>query len=312
MHHHHHHSSGVDLGTENLYFQSMSPGKLFRQAVANEHPLQIVGAINAYCALLAENVGFKAIYLSGGGVANTLGLPDLGITDLHDVLEDARRITAATHLPLLVDIDTGFGGAFTIARAIKEMERAQVAAVHMEDQVAQKRCGHRPGKELVNTNEMVDRIKAAVDVKSNDFVLIAQTDAYAVEGLKATIDRACTYVEAGADMIFAEALENINDYPTFCKAVKVPVLANMTEFGKTPLYTAAQLADHGVKMVLYPRSADRAMSKAALAVYEDIKKHGVQTASLPFMQTREALYEVLNYHAYEDKLNQLFKRKEDD
>lgn len=290
----------------------MSPGKLFRQAVANEHPLQIVGAINAYCALLAENVGFKAIYLSGGGVANTLGLPDLGITDLHDVLEDARRITAATHLPLLVDIDTGFGGAFTIARTIKEMERVQVAAVHMEDQIAQKRCGHRPGKELVNTNEMVDRIKAAVDVKSNDFVIIARTDAYTVEGLKAAIDRACTYVEAGADMIFAEALENINDYPIFCKAVKVPVLANMTEFGKTPLYTAAQLADHSVKMVLYPRSADRAMSKAALAVYEDIKKHGVQTASLSFMQTREALYEVLNYHAYEDKLNQLFKRKEDD
>lgn len=216
----------------------LSSGQRFRQAVEKEQPLQIVGTINAYCAMLAQEVGFKAIYLSGGGVANTsFGLPDLGMTDLHDVLEDARRITAVTSVPLLVDIDTGFGGAFNIARTIREMERAGVAAVHMEDQVAQKRCGHRPGKELVSTEEMVDRIKAAVDAKTDkDFVLMARTDANSVEGLSAAIDRACAYVEAGADMIFAEALTELKQYPDFCKAVKVPLLANMTEFGKTPLF----------------------------------------------------------------------------
>jgi len=289
----------------------LSSGQRFRQAVEKEQPLQIVGTINAYCAMLAQEVGFKAIYLSGGGVANTsFGLPDLGMTDLHDVLEDARRITAVTSVPLLVDIDTGFGGAFNIARTIREMERAGVAAVHMEDQVAQKRCGHRPGKELVSTEEMVDRIKAAVDAKTDkDFVLMARTDANSVEGLSAAIDRACAYVEAGADMIFAEALTELKQYPDFCKAVKVPLLANMTEFGKTPLFSAKELAEQGVSMVLYPRSADRAMSKAALGVYEDIKQHGAQTKSLSNMQTREDLYAVLKYHVYEDKLDELFKKK---
>ncbi len=271
-------------------------------------PLQIVGAVNAYAAMLAERSGHKAIYLSGAGVANaSFGLPDLGMTSLNDVAEDARRITAACGLPLLVDIDTGWGGAFNIARTIREMERAGVAAVHIEDQVAQKRCGHRPGKAIVSAEEMVDRVRAAVDARQDDaFVIMARSDALAVEGLESAIDRCARCVEAGADMIFAEAMTDISMYRQVVDAVGVPVLANITEFGQTPYYTVDQLAAEGVSMVLYPLSAFRAMSKAAIQVYEALARDGHQENVLDLMQTREELYACLGYHEYEQKLNRLF------
>ncbi len=289
---------------------STTPGSSFRAALAAESPLQIAGTINAYAALLAENAGFKAIYLSGAGVANAShGLPDLGMTDLNDVAEDTRRITAATKLPLLVDIDTGWGHAFGIARTIRELSRAGAAAVHIEDQVAAKRCGHRPGKELVSTAEMCDRIKAAVDARTDSsFVIMARTDAAAGEGVPAAIERAQAYVAAGADMIFAEALGALDEYQRFTTSVTVPVLANITEFGKTPLYTTTELRSAGIAMVLYPLSAFRAMSAAAEAVYAAIRQDGTQQAAVHRMQTREQLYGVLKYHAYEQKLDQLFKK----
>jgi len=285
-----------------------TPGRVFRDAVRAESPLQIAGTINAYSALLAQRAGFKAVYLSGAGVANaSYGLPDLGMTSLHDVLTDARRITAAVPLPLLLDIDTGWGHAFNIARTIKEMERAGVAAVHLEDQVAAKRCGHRPGKELVSTEEMCDRVKAAVDAKNDaNFVLMARTDAAANEGVSAAIDRANAYIDAGADMIFAEALTTLEEYRQFTSSVKVPILANLTEFGKTPLFTVAELRSAGVAMALYPLSAFRAMNAAAVAVYDAIRTEGTQQSVLGTMQTRAELYEVLDYHRYEAKLDQLF------
>lgn len=289
-----------------------SAGQAFRDAVAREKPLQIVGAINAYCAMLAQSVGHRAIYLSGAGVANaSYGLPDLGITSLDNVLEDVRRITAAATIPLLVDIDTGWGGAFNIARTIKEMQRAGAAAVHIEDQVAQKRCGHRPGKALVDQAEMVDRIKAAVDARSDSgFVIMARTDALAVEGMTSAIDRACACVEAGADMIFPEAMRELDQYRQFVEAVHVPVLANITEFGKTPLFSCEQLAAVGVAMVLYPLSAFRAMSKAAVSVYQHLLQHGQQDDLLDAMQTRDELYEHLSYHSYERKLDELFTKED--
>jgi len=288
-----------------------SAGKKFRDAIEQEKPLQIAGAINAYCALMAEDAGFKALYLSGGGVANaSFGLPDLGVTTMNDVVEDARRITARVDLPLLVDIDVGWGGAFNIARTVKEMERAGVAAVHMEDQTSQKRCGHRPGKELVTKEEMGDRIKAAVDAKTNkDFVLMARCDALAGEGLDGVIERSVYYVECGADMIFAEAMTDLVHYKKIREAVKVPMLANITEFGKTNLYTTDELAAHGVDMALYPLSAFRAMNRAAEAVYKGIREYGSQKQVLAFMQTREELYGYLGYHEYEKKLDELFGRK---
>ncbi|HIG79909.1 MAG TPA: methylisocitrate lyase [Cycloclasticus sp.] len=290
-----------------------SAGLRFREAMAEEKPLQIMGTINAYAALLAEKTGYKAIYLSGGGVANTsFGLPDLGVTTLNDVLTDASRITAATDVPLLVDIDTGWGSAFSIARTIKEFERAGVAAVHIEDQVAAKRCGHRPNKELVTKEEMVDRVKAAADAKTDsDFVLMARTDAYNSEGQQAAIDRACAYVEAGADMIFAEAVYELDDYRAFTAAVDVPVLANITEFGQTPYFTTTELGDAGASMVLYPLSAFRAMSNAALNVYETIRKEGTQVNVVDTMQTRMELYDVLGYHEYEQKLDALFSKEKE-
>ena len=288
-----------------------SAGLRFREAMAEEKPLQIMGTINAYSALLAEKTGYRAIYLSGGGVANTsFGLPDLGVTTLNDVLTDASRITAATDVPLLVDIDTGWGSAFSIARTIKEFERAGVAAVHIEDQVAAKRCGHRPNKELVSKEEMCDRVKAAADAKTDsDFVLMARTDAYNSEGQQAAIDRACAYVEAGADMIFAEAVYELDDYRAFTAAVNVPVLANITEFGQTPYFTTTELGEAGASMVLYPLSAFRAMSKAALHVYETIRKEGTQVNVVDTMQTRMELYNVLGYHEYEQKLDALFSKE---
>jgi len=287
---------------------SLGPGTAFRAALDAEKPLQIAGAINAYSALLAQQAGFSALYLSGAGVANaSYGLPDLGMTSLDDVLTDVRRITAAVHLPLLVDIATGWGHAFNIGRTIKEMARAGVAAVHLEDQVAAKRCGHRPGKALVTTAEMCDRIKAAVDAKPYaDFVLLARTDAAAKEGVSAAIDRANAYVNAGADMIFAEALTTLDEFRQFTSAVKVPVLANLTEFGQTPYFTVAQLRSVGVAMALYPLSAFRAMSAAALKVYETVRKDGTQQAVIDTMQTRTDLYSVLDYHRYEAKLDRLF------
>ncbi|NAW64051.1 methylisocitrate lyase [Photobacterium halotolerans] len=286
----------------------MKPGQRFRQAVADNHPLQVVGTINPYCAMMAEQVGHQAIYLSGGGIANaSYGLPDLGITTLNDVTEDVRRITAACDLPLLVDIDTGFGGAFNIARTIREMERAGAAAVHMEDQVAQKRCGHRPNKAIVSQAEMVDRIKAAVDARQDDsFVIMARTDALAVEGMDAAIERAIACVEAGADMIFPEAINSLEQYRQFVDAVKVPVLANITEFGATPLFSCEELAGQGVDMVLYPLSAFRAMNKAALNVYQHLLTDGHQRYVVEQMQTREELYDYLGYHEYEQKLDKLF------
>ncbi len=286
----------------------MSAGIRFRAAVAAENPLQIVGTINAFTALLAAEAGHKAIYLSGAGVANaSFGLPDLAMTTLNDVCEDIRRITGATELPLLVDADTGWGSAFMIGRTVAEMTRAGAAACHLEDQVAAKRCGHRPGKALVETGEMCDRLKAAVDGRTEEaFVVMARTDAHAVEGQQAAIDRAGAYVEAGADMIFAEALTTLDEYRQFTSAVNVPVLANLTEFGKTPLFTTAELADCGVAMALYPLSAFRAMSKAALNVYSAIRNDGTQKAVVDTMQTRAELYDVLDYQAYEDKLDALF------
>ncbi len=287
----------------------MSAGARFRAALEAEQPLQIAGTINAYTALLAERAGFKAIYLSGAGVANaSFGLPDLAMTTLNDVCEDVRRICSATDLPLLVDIDTGWGSAFMIGRTIREMTWAGAAAVHMEDQVAVKRCGHRPGKALVPTDEMCDRLKAAVDGRIDDqFVIMARTDAHAVEGQQAAIDRAAAYVEAGADMIFAEALTTLEEYRQFTDVIKIPVLANLTEFGKTPLFTTTELAGVGIAMTLYPLSAFRAMSAAALDVYKTLKKDGTQQASVDSMQTRMELYDVLGYQAYEDKLDDLFQ-----
>jgi methylisocitrate lyase len=287
----------------------ISAGARFRAALAAEKPLQIIGAINAYHAMLATQSGFKAIYLSGGGVAaGSLGLPDLGISTLEDVLIDVRRITDAVDTPLLVDIDTGWGGAFNIARSIKSVEKAGAAAVHIEDQVSAKRCGHRPNKAVVSQAEMVDRIKAAVDARTDaDFVIMARTDALAVEGLQSAIDRACACVEAGADAIFPEAMTELSMYKQFVDAVKVPVLANITEFGSTPLFTVAELATADVSMVLYPLSAFRAMNQAALKVYESVKKEGTQANVLDLMQTRMDLYEHLGYHAYEQKLDALFK-----
>lgn len=288
-----------------------SPGARMRKAIKAEKPLQVIGTIHAYAALQAKRAGFKAIYLSGGGVAAaSYGMPDLGITTLEDVLTDARRITAAVDVPLLVDIDVGWGGAFNIARTVKEMTRAGVAAVHMEDQVAQKRCGHRPNKEIVSTEEMQDRIKSAVDAKTDsDFIIMARTDALAIEGLNGAIDRAAAYVEAGADAIFAEAMTDLDHYKKFKKAIgDVPLLANITEFGKTDLYTTEELAGVGVDMVLYPLSAFRAASKASEEVYNAIRKDGTQKAVVNKMQTREQLYDVLNYHAYEKKLDELFKK----
>ncbi|MFQ6405329.1 MULTISPECIES: methylisocitrate lyase [unclassified Methylophilus] len=289
--------------------QSNTPGGRFRAALAAEKPLQIIGAINAYHAMLATQSGFKAIYLSGGGVAaGSLGLPDLGISGLEDVLVDVRRITDAVDTPLLVDIDTGFGGAFNIARTIKSVAKAGAAAVHIEDQVSAKRCGHRPNKAIVSLDEMVDRVKAAVDAKpDDDFVVMARTDALAVEGLQSAIDRACACVEAGADMIFPEAMTELGMYQQFVDAVKVPVLANITEFGSTPLFSVSELATAGVGMVLYPLSAFRAMNQAALKVYQGVRQDGTQKNVLDLMQTRADLYEHLGYHAFEQKLDALYK-----
>lgn len=289
---------------------SLSAGARFRAAIAAEKPLQIIGAINAYHAMLATQSGFKAIYLSGGGVAaGSLGLPDLGISTLEDVLVDVRRITDSVDTPLLVDIDTGFGGAFNIARTIKSVAKAGAAAVHIEDQVSAKRCGHRPNKAIVSLEEMVDRVKAAVDARTDaDFVIMARTDALAVEGLQSAIDRACACVEAGADMIFPEAMTELGMYKQFVDAVKVPVLANITEFGSTPLFTVDELASADVSMVLYPLSAFRAMNQAALNVYQAVKRDGTQKNVLDTMQTRMALYGHLGYHAYEQKLDALYKK----
>lgn len=289
------------------------PGARFRAAVAEEKPLQVAGAINAYTARMAEATGFRALYLSGGGVAaNSLGMPDLGISTMEDVLIDVRRITEVTTLPLLVDIDTGWGSAFNIARTIRSMIKAGAAAVHMEDQVGAKRCGHRPGKELVPAEEMVDRIKAAVDARTDDaFVIMARTDALAGEGLKAAIERAQTYVAAGADMIFAEAVTELKQYTEFRKAVGVPILANITEFGQTPLWTRDELAAAGVDIILYCCAAYRAMNAAALKVYEAIRSEGTQKHVIPMMQTRADLYKYLDYHAYEKKLDALFATGKD-
>lgn len=288
----------------------VSAGKRFKDAVAQNNPLQILGVINAYSAIQATKSGAKALYLSGAGVANaSIGLPDLGMTNLEDVCIDTRRITAATDLPLLIDADTGWGGAFNIARTIKELTRAGAAGCHIEDQVAQKRCGHRPNKELVSKDEMCDRIKAAVDGKiDSDFIVMARTDAHASEGQKAAIERASAYVEAGADMIFAEAIHTLEEYKQFTNVIKVPVLANITEFGKTPYFTLDELKEVGISMVLYPLSGFRAMNKAALSVFKEIIQKGTQKGVLDIMQTREELYDMLGYHKFEDKLDELFKK----
>jgi len=285
-----------------------SPGQRFRQAIKEEAPLQVVGAINAYSAKLAEASGFKALYISGGGVAaSSCGIPDLGITSLEDVLIDLRRITDVTELPVLVDIDTGWGGAFNIARTVKAMIKGGAAAVHIEDQVAQKRCGHRPNKSIVSQAEMVDRVRAAADAKTDaDFVVMARTDALAVEGMQSAIDRACACVEAGADMIFPEAMTELSQYREFVEAVKVPVLANITEFGSTPLFTTDELASAGVSMALYPLSAFRAQSRAALNVYQSLREEGTQQKVIDIMQPRMELYDYLGYHEYEQKLDSLF------
>lgn len=287
-----------------------SAGAKFRQAVRDENPLQVVGAITAYAARMAERTGFKAVYLSGGGVAaNSLGMPDLGISTMEDVLTDARRITAVCGLPLMVDIDTGWGSAFNIARTIKMFTQAEVAAVHMEDQVSAKRCGHRPGKEVVSTGEMVDRIKAAVDAKTDaDFVIMARTDALASEGLNSAIDRACAYVEAGADMIFPEAITELGQYRKVKDAVKVPILANLTEFGSTPLFTLDELRGVDVDIALYCCGAYRAMNAAALNFYKVLRREGTQKSVVPAMQTRAELYDYLGYHDYENKLDALFSQ----
>ena len=288
----------------------MSAGKKFREALKEESPLQIVGAVNAYSALQAKRVGYKALYLSGAGVANSsYGLPDLGMTMLEDVCIDIRRITSAVDLPLLVDADTGWGHAFNIARTVKEMTKAGAAGIHLEDQVAAKRCGHRPNKELVSTEEMCDRIRAAVDAKTDpDFVIMARTDAHASEGQQSAIDRAKAYVEAGADMIFAEAILTLKEYKEFTDVIKVPVLANITEFGATPMFTTEELGSVGISMVLYPLSAFRAMNKAALTVYQDLREKGTQEGTLEIMQTRMELYDMLGYHEYENKMDALFAK----
>jgi methylisocitrate lyase len=292
--------------------QSPSAGARFRLALAAEKPLQVIGAINAYHALIAKRVGYRAIYLSGGGVAaGSLGLPDLGISALDDVLTDVRRITDVCDLPLLVDVDTGFGpSAFNVARTVKSLIKFGAGALHIEDQVGAKRCGHRPNKELVSQQEMVDRVKAAADARTDrDFVIMARTDALAVEGLQAAIDRACACVEAGADMIFPEAMTELTMYKRFADAVKVPVLANITEFGATPLFTVEELAGAGVSLVLYPLSAFRAMNFAALRVYQAVRKDGTQKNVVDTMQTRAELYDYLGYHAFEQKLDELFASK---
>lgn len=285
-----------------------TPSQKFRTALAEEKPLQIIGTVNAYCAMMAEKVGFRAIYLSGAACANcSYGLPDLGITSLNDVLEDVRRITSASTIPLLVDIDTGWGNALNIARTITQMIKAGAAAVHIEDQAIGKRCGHRPNKAIVAVEEMVDRIKAAVDAKTDpDFYIIARTDALATEGLNATIDRASAYVEAGADAIFAEALTELDQYRQFTKALNVPILANITEFGKTPLFTRDELGACGVSMILYPYTATRTMNAAAYNAFETVRHQGTQKALIPKMQDRETLYKMLNYYTYEEKLDLLF------
>ncbi len=291
--------------------KTTSAGARFRKALAEEKPLQIMGTINAYCAMMAERVGYRAIYLSGGGVANaSYGLPDLGMTSLNDVLEDVRRISAATEVPLLVDIDTGWGGAFNIARTVKEMIRAGAGAVHIEDQVAQKRCGHRPNKEIVSKEEMVDRVKAAVDARTDDdFFIIARTDAFQKDGLEAAVERAKACLDAGADGIFAEAVHTLEDYKAFAKGIGgAHLLANITEFGATPLFNRDELAANGATMVLYPLSAFRAMNKAALNVYQSIRNDGHQQNVVDTMQTRMELYDFLGYHAYEQKLDELFAR----
>lgn len=289
----------------------VSAGARFRAAVQEEAPLQVMGAITAYAGLMAKRIGYKALYLSGGGVAaNSLGMPDLGISTMEDVLTDARRIVDATGMPLLVDIDTGWGGAFNIGRTIRSFERIGVAAVHMEDQVGQKRCGHRPGKEVVPKEEMVDRVKAAVDARLDPgFVIMARTDAAAVEGIDSAIERAVAYVEAGADMIFPEAMKTLDDYRKFKAAVKVPILANLTEFGSTPFFTTDELRDAGVDMALYCCGAYRAMNKAALNFYETVRRDGTQKNIIDTLQTRAELYDFLGYHAYEDKLDTLFASK---
>lgn len=290
-----------------------SAGARFRAAVQEESPLQVMGAITAYAGLMAKRTGYKALYLSGGGVAaNSLGMPDLGISTMEDVLTDARRIVDATGMPLLVDIDTGWGGAFNIGRTIKNFQRVGVAAVHMEDQVGQKRCGHRPGKEVVSKQEMVDRVKSAVDARTDEgFVIMARTDAAAVEGLDAAIERAVAYVEAGADMVFPEAMRSLDDYRKVKAAVKVPVLANLTEFGSTPFFTTDELRDAGVDIALYCCGAYRAMNKAALHFYETVRREGTQKNIIDTLQTRAELYDFLGYHAYEDKLDELFSQKKD-
>ena len=292
---------------------TLSAGARLRTALESERPLQIAGTVNACCALLAEQAGFKALYLSGAGVANaSCGLPDLGLTTLDDVLIDVRRITAVTDLPLLVDADTGWGPALMIGRAVGQMIRAGAAGIHLEDQVSSKRCGHRPGKVLVEAEEMADRIRAAVDARTDpDFVLMARTDAFAVEGLDGAIDRSLLYAAAGADMIFAEALTELEQYRRFADAVKAPVLANLTEFGQTPLFTLDEMREAGVRLVLYPLSAFRAMNRAAEQVYRDIRARGTQQATLPAMQTRDELYRVLNYHAYEEKIDRLLSKEND-
>jgi methylisocitrate lyase len=288
-----------------------SSGKKFKKLVAENKPLQIVGTVNAYSAIMAEKVGHQSIYLSGGGVAaSSLGVPDLGITTLSDVLEDAKRITQATSLPLLVDVDTGWGGAFNIARCVREMIKSGVAAIHIEDQVSQKRCGHRPNKAIVTTSEMLDRIKAAVDAKTDsDFVIMARTDALAIEGMQSAIEKAQAFAEAGADMIFPEALNTIEQYQEFSNSLSVPILANITEFGQTPLFSRLELSEVGVDMILYPLSAFRAMSNAALNVYQHILEDGHQKNVLESMQTREELYDFLNYHEYEQQLDKLFNKE---
>jgi len=290
--------------------EALSPGAKLRLAVQEEKPLQMVGTINAYHARMAERTGYRAIYVSGGGVAaGSHGVPDLGMTSLDDVLEDVRRITYATDLPLLVDADTGWGSAFNIARTVRQMIRAGAAGVHIEDQVAAKRCGHRPGKAVVSKEEMVDRIKAAVDARINDFVIMARTDALAVEGMDSAIDRAVACVEAGADMIFPEAMVELEQYQQFSAAVGVPVLANITEFGATPLFTTRELGEAGASLVLYPLSAFRAMNKAALNVYQAIRNDGTQANVVDTMQTRMELYDYLDYHSFERKLDELFAQQ---
>ena len=290
----------------------LSAGARMRAAVAEESPLQVVGTITAYTALMAKRSGFKAIYLSGGGVAaNSLGMPDLGISTMEDVLIDIRRITDACDLPLLVDADTGWGGAFNIARTVRSLSKAGAAGMHIEDQVGSKRCGHRPGKALVSKNEMVDRVKSAVDARGDDFVIMARTDAIAVEGIESAIERALACVEAGADMIFPEAIYTLEQYRQFKDAVQVPILANITEFGETPLFTTGQLQSAGVDIVLYCCGAYRAMNKGAQTFFETVRREGTQQSVVPIMQTRAELYDFLDYHRYEQKLDELFASSED-